>query len=175
MGARTQIPTGSLWKVCGGILFSFPLKPSSAFAKSRHHRTGADVFSEANTFFIGQSKTCDLNKDTDGGGNPIGQNRNGQKFQLGCDVVLGDDDWIDGGQLFQYDQDSNMEVTIRKYGGVCNGDVSYDGYKEHHQVPDSFWKSPIYSGALTSDDPVCSWLCFKALGIAKRDDCTQIS
>ena len=68
----------------------------------------------------------DLNSDTDDSGAPIGQHRVGQLFQLGCDVVWGDDDW-DSKRLFEYDPDSNIMVTMRKYGGARDGDVEYEG------------------------------------------------
>jgi hypothetical protein len=79
---------------------------------------------KAHTLLLGQSNTCDLKQDTDGGGIAIGTNKAGQKFQLGCDVVAGDDDWISP-QLFEYDPDSNIEVTIRKYGGLRDGHASF--------------------------------------------------
>lgn len=74
----------------------------------------------------GESKTVDLNNDLDADGNTLGPTRQGQYFILGCNVVAGDDDWV-ANQWFKYDSNSTTTVTIRKYGGLRNGDVSYDG------------------------------------------------
>lgn len=81
---------------------------------------------------IGQSKVANLNKDDYGGkiiGEIIGNNKS---VSLGFNIVAGDDVWTRSfsDNDFVYDKSSKNRVTIRKYGGLRNGDAGYDGVQE---------------------------------------------
>ncbi|KAL1656463.1 hypothetical protein SLS61_000926 [Didymella pomorum] len=93
---------------------------------------------EENTYWLlnqGQSKVADLNKDDYGGkviGNIIKDDIGADKpcpVSLGFNVVFGDDVWTRSftDNEFVYDSSSNQKVTIRKYGGLRDGDASYEG------------------------------------------------
>ncbi|KAJ8608712.1 hypothetical protein MRB53_039514 [Persea americana] len=78
----------------------------------------------------GETKTVDFNGDT-ADGRKIGDYIGGSNtvVALGFDVVYGDDDWVNPAvQKFQYDKDSKNCVTVRKYGGLRDGDAAFDGF-----------------------------------------------
>jgi hypothetical protein len=80
----------------------------------------------------GKSETVDFNNDTiEDDKTVIGDHIGGSGTQvsLGLKVVAGDDDWISGlnNHRFIYDKDSTTCVKISKYGGLRDGDATFDG------------------------------------------------